>query len=171
MASDRAALEAFFETNDIPTQGQYQELIVSVPNIVDDYGSAPAFTRFIRLPFTAPEVRDLNGTPQDLVPAPGAGFFIDAISVNVKLNFVAPVFSSNPTLQFRFPSGNASGLQVPGILNSTGNVFRQGNFITFFVANTIQVVENEALQLFTSSNIAAGGSDIVVYVMYRIVVV
>ena len=171
MALSRDDIKAFFELNDVPTSTQYDAFIDGAPNIHDDYGDAPAFTRFVRLPFTAAETRNLNSSPQTIVVAPVAGFFTESISASVKLNFVGPVFSSNQTLQFRFPSANTAQLQVPNILNATVSVFRRANMVTFFGADTIQVVEAEALELFTADDIVSGGSDIVVYLMFRMVAV
>ena len=169
MASDRAALEAFFETSDVPTEGQYTELITSVPNIVDDYGSAPAFTRFVKVSLPAAQARNLNSTPQTLVAAPGAGFAIEAIATSIRLNFTAPVFTVNSVLNFTHASATLAQVIISGIFNSTISVFRRGNMPTFLIVDVIQVVEDEALILETSADSAAGGSSLDIYVMYRII--
>lgn len=167
--SDRATLKGFFETNDFPTQGQFEDFIDQVPNIPDDYDSKPVFTRFIKASFTAAEVRALFTTPQSLVAAPGAGFAIEVSTASVRLNFTAPVFATNPALMFTHTSANSAQMQVPSILNATVSVFRRANFVTFFFGDVIEVVEDEALLLATASDIVTGGSSLDVYVAYRII--
>ena len=169
MASDRAALEAFFETNDIHTEGQYKELIDSVPNIVDDYGDKPAFTRFVKLSLTDAEVRSLSSSPQTLVAAPGAGFAVEALSNSNRLNFTAPVFASNQPVQIQTVGSTLPQLINTNILLSTVNAFQRGNQFTAFGFNEILIVENQPLEVNIPLDIATGGSSLDVYVMYRII--
>jgi len=69
---DRAALKAFFETGDKPTEAQFGDLIDSSTNIVDSVGY-----QFIKFSLTEPEVKALQtangGFGFLLFAAPGAG--------------------------------------------------------------------------------------------------
>ena len=169
MASDRAALEAFFETNDIPTEGQYKELIVSVPNIVDDYGSKPAFTRFIKVSIAAPAVRTLASSPVTLVAAPGAGFAIEVISNSNRLNFTAPVFATNQPIQIQTDTATLPQFINLNILLSTVSTFQRGLQFTTFGFDQILLVANKPLEVNIPFDLASGGSSLDVYVMYRII--
>lgn len=169
MASDRAALEAFFETNDIPTEGQYKELIDSVPNIVDDYASAPAFTRFVKVSIAAPAVRTLASSPVTLVAAPGAGFAVEVLSASTRLNFVAPVFATNQPLQFSTDTATLPQLINTNILLSTVSTFQRANQFTAFGFDEILLVANKLVNVNIPFDLASGGSSLDVYVMYRII--
>ena len=39
----RSQLKAYLETNDVPTQAQYSDVIDSVPNLTDDNYTLPTF--------------------------------------------------------------------------------------------------------------------------------
>jgi len=169
MASDRAALEAFFETFDIPTEGQYTELIASVPNIVDDYASSPAFDISTKTSITAIEARVLSSTPKTLVSAGGAGTIIALKFCAIRLNFVAPVFGSNQPFNFGNPSGTLPQSSVTSVALSTANAFRVCIPFPGFLINEIQFVDNEDLELSTFADLVTGGSSLDVYTVHNII--
>jgi len=169
VASDRATLKAFFETGDFPSEGQYADFIDSAPNIDDDYNSSPAFDVFTKTSLTAAQARNLSSTPQTLVSAGGAGKLIALKWAAVRLNFTAPVFALNSTLNFTFPSANLAQMILTGIFNSTVSTFRNTRFPTFFLVDQTSLVENEDLILETSADSAAGGSSLDVFTIHNLV--
>ncbi len=169
MASDRATLKSFFELNDVPTEGQYADFIDSAPNIVDDYGSAPAFTRALKISIAAPDVLTLASSPVTLVPAPGAGFAVEVIRAPVRINFVAPVFATNQPLLFTTDTATIPQFNTTNILNSTFSLIRVGTVFTSFLVDQVQLIDDKALRVETPFDIASGGSSIDIYLLFRII--
>jgi len=165
---DRATLKTFYETFDKPTQGQFADWLDSVPNIVDDYNSAPVFVQRAKIDIPAAAVRTLNSSPVTIVPAPGANKAVEVVSASVQLFFTAPVYATNPALDLTHTGANFAQVFAPSVLNATGSIFRRFSYPTFFIADLIQVVTNQALILKTSADIVTGGSAIRVYCAFRI---
>jgi len=102
---NRATLKTYFETGDKPTQGQFENLIDSVPNLVDD--GVPSTTRF----FEYANVQPIDNTPQQLgstyvlpaatLAAAGNAMLISAwglITSNVNIKRVGIVFDAQPQM-------------------------------------------------------------------------
>jgi len=167
--SDRATLKSFFETNDIPTQGQYEDFIDSVPNIPDDYASSPAFDISTKTVISVAQTRVLSSTPQTLVSAGGAGTVIGVKFCAVRLNFGAPVAGSNQVLNVGNPSATIPQVSISSIMLATVNVFRVCINFTTFLQDQTQFVDNEDLELSTFADLVTGGSSLDVYTVHNII--
>lgn len=170
MASDRAALEAFFETNDIPTQGQYTEFITSVPNIVDDYKSVPLFTLQSDIIVPSADVLTSFTTPVDIVPDPGASLTIIPFDIAVLIAFNTTAYATNTNIRIRSKTKTINIFDSNLILGSTVTTFR--SLMKSFVAgaNVDQFASNQPLQFQTiTGNPTAGDSDLRFFVSYFLV--
>ncbi len=169
MASNRADLEAFFETNDVPTEGQYKELITSVPNIVDDYGNAPQFTRAARITILSAEVLTLFSSPVTLVAAPGANLAISPIDVSVRYIFNGIAYTGNTTPQVITNTANAISFSFSDLLEDTATTTKKLNPAFLFGTNVNQCPPNEPLLFRTGgSDPLTGDGDLIVFVTYLI---
>ena len=169
MASDRAALKAFFETGDVPTEGQYEELIDSVPNIVNDYGNAPQFTRLADVTVLSADILTSNSTPVTLIAAPGAGK--TAVPIRAEVQFISNgiAYTTNTNIEIRSPGSNTSMLNSALILSSSSTNFRR-MFGTFLIAGVVnQFISNAVVQFRTGTgDPLVGNGDLRFFVTYYI---
>lgn len=123
---DRAALKAFFESNDIPTQAEFGDFIDSVPNFVSDSISE---TKQVSVPISSAQILALAITPVVIIPAQGANTVIipSFCTIQYKFNVIAYIsdsvmFISSPLLVNFFSS-------PPGILNQPASLTKQLNWL------------------------------------------
>ena len=104
---DRATLEAFFETNDFPSQAQFLDLIDSTVNIVDD--SPPlTFSKSV----SDADILAYNTTPIIVIPAQGANTIVRPIVIQSKLTFVTTAFTVPPFSKVEYHETNLAGTLI-----------------------------------------------------------
>ena len=115
------------------------------------------------------EILQLNSTPKELVPAPGAGKMIVLLNAAVRLTFGSSVYTTNITLNIQTAGANYEQSQFFNALGWGSDTFVVRSNSSG-VAGNIALAENQALQaVVPSGNPAAGDSDIDVYIQYAIV--
>lgn len=169
MASTRAALKAFFETGDVPTEAQYEDFIDSVPNIVDDYGNSPAFLREETLGITSAQVLALNSTPLQFLAAPGANLAIFIQHMQVEVIFNTTAYATNTGVTLISDSAITLQKSVSTVLAVSGSAILRDNVLPFYAPTSRQIIANDAINVqVLIGNPTAGDSDIVVTAQYTI---
>lgn len=107
------------------------------------------------------EIIALNGTPKQLVAAPGAGKILVPVSVAYKFTFGSVAYTTNLNLRLRM---GFTLTQNAGILGLSGNAYAMqplaGGVVSADVSNT-------AINLdVATGNPAAGDGTLIVYVSY-----
>jgi hypothetical protein len=119
------------------------------------------------------DVLTLNGTPIELVAAPGSGKVIELISWATRLVFVSAAYDTNTELELKTDTADQSQGSDIGILLSTVTRTIKGGFNVSgapWTAAHTQSIENKALQVTVKSgNPGTGDSDITIYATYRII--
>lgn len=153
--------ESFFESPDMKTAAES-------PQIVDE-------TRLIRrvTTITSTQVRTLNATPVSVVPAPGAGFFVEVDSVRVMLDYNSAAYDgvagSGEDLSFKYT--NASGAKVTGDIAGSGFGDATSDQQRLVRGVAVTPVSNAAIVAHILSAewyAAAGNSPLLVEVFYRV---
>lgn len=163
----RAALEAFFETNDFPTQSEFADLIDSFLNFTDD-GSQILETDNITI-LTA-DVLTLNATPVEVIPNPGPAIGIDIISAFAALPFNSIPYATNTNLHLTYDITFNHIMEIPGFLAWTNTI--QIPFVKFQPAGPagFQMANNKSVKAFVpGGNPTAGNSPILIFAAYRLV--
>lgn len=113
----------------------------------------------------------LNGTPVQIVAAPGSGKMIEVISVSNKIIFNSIAWDTNTTLRIIINTAQAAQITDADILRSTGSRIIRGSMgIAGLSTTDTQIVENQALMIdVITGNPANGDSDIIYYVTYQII--
>lgn len=118
-------------------------------------------------------VLTLNGTPLEIVAAPGAGYAIQLVAASFKLTYNSIAYATNTDLQLIADTATIAQVKTSsGAINGTvtqhiilGEVPSPGTTDT-------QIIENKSLKVqVPTGNPTAGNSDIKVYVLYRIITV
>lgn len=171
-AQTRAALKAFFETGDIPTEAQFADLIDSEPNIVDDLASSPANIIQVTKTISAAQILLLNGTPIEIIPAPAAGEFIEVLSASVNLQFNTTAYGVTTDIWLQCPGSVTPIMQGDNVLNASVAIIKP-------LLRTIVVIADEDVELIATkveifaptANPTLGDSPMKIYAAYRIVTV
>jgi len=167
--SDRAALKLFFETNDIPSEGQYADFIDSVPNLPDDYGNAPQFTRSARITILSADVLTLFSSPVTLVAAPGANLAISPIDISVRFISNGTAYTGDTTVQVITNTANAISFSFSDLLEDTATTTKKLNPAFLFGTNVNQCPPDEPLLFRTGgSDPLTGDGDLIVFVTYLV---
>lgn len=113
---------------------------------------------------------DLNTTPVTVVPAPGAGLYINFISGHIFLDYASAAYDGTKTGSASFRYTNAAGDDASGDVPETG--FMDQTADTHFQVPPVvcNPVENAALVLASDNDwySAAGDSPVKYEVLYRI---
>lgn len=122
--------------------------------------------RYERVEITSAEILDLNSTPKELVPAPGAGKVLEFVSAVFHLKHGGTDYTGGADVIVQ----NETGTDLSGNL---ANTFIQSSADAYAILNALQAgvvnVVNEALDLYNSSTtFATGNGTLVVHVAYRI---
>lgn len=78
------------------------DLVTSKEGFADNYGNV---LKVAKVKLTAAQIKLLHTTPQTLVPAPGAGKFIQVYHIVGFLDFSTAVFTGGNALEFRETNG------------------------------------------------------------------
>lgn len=119
------------------------------------------------------QVLTLNGTPLDIVAAPGAGYAIEVISASFKLTYNSIAYATNTDFQIITDTATVAQRKVAsGAINGTVTQhIILGDFPSPTATDT-QIIENKSLKVqVPTGNPTAGNSGIKVYVLYRIITV
>ena len=168
----RAALKLFFQTGDTPTEAQFADDIDSSPNIVDDFGSAPANIRRVVVTIPTAQVLTLFTVPVLLIPAPGPGFFIEVISAFVNILFYTTVYATVSQLDIQVAGSVQPIFSTNRMLDATASLIRPQLRLTPFAADQTIMLANAAVLIATTGvDPTLGDSDVKVYATFRIVAV
>lgn len=119
-------------------------------------------------------VKTLNASPVEVVPAPGAGYYVEFVGAYVFLDYATTAYSapaSGADLAFKYTDG--SGDVVSGTLETTGFINASADALAIVgkvnaeaigVANAKIVLHN-----LSSTEYAAGDSPLKVRVLYRLI--
>lgn len=116
---------------------------------------------------TPAEVLDLNTTPIEIVPAPGAWKAIVVIQALASVDFDSAAYETNTTLQLLTDNATNAQFVNTNLLAATDDSIWLFESVT---SNTLQVVEDEPLEVTVATgDPATGDSPIKVKVFYCIV--
>lgn len=164
----RTALKAWFETGDIPTEAQFADLIDSIPNIKDDMDDAPANIQFIKKNIPTASVLTLNATPIEIVPAPGAGYFIEILNATFRIVFNTTPYATTNAINLQFPGSDLALYAHSNLLNSSKSLMKPFIKTTSFAVDIDIILENTKFEAIApGANPTAGDSDIDIYITYR----
>jgi len=134
---DRATLEAFFESGDFPTQAQFEDLIESMVNIVDD--SPPiTFSKSV----SSADILDYNGTPIVAIPAQGANTITRPIVIQSKLTFVTTAYTVPAFSKVEYHETNLAGTLIADHLAGYLTAVADRNEAAALVVNAQVLLEN-----------------------------
>lgn len=103
---------------------------------------------------TDAQIKLLNGTPIDLIPAPGAGLVNTPIAFFGTSDFAAGAYS-NPSIQFRYASDTTDIVTATtGVLNTTTK--KSQMFPILSLAIDTSAVLNKSIQISASVNPTGG---------------
>ena len=145
---------------------EYQLPFSSIKAMFGDIQSA-------ELSIPTASVLTLNGTPLEIVAAPGAGYAIELISGSYKLTYNSIAYATNTRLQLITDTADvAQGSSVSTALAATVTQMSDLNGITNPTGSQTKIIENKSLKVqVPTGNPTAGNSGIKVYVLYRIITV
>lgn len=122
--------------------------------------------RYKTIKITSLEILALNGTPKELVPAPGAGRAIEFVSAVLHLDYDTATYTGNGTLEIRTVTGEIVLSTVLGneFLHSDG-----ADKIGTIAPISGSLVFNDAIELYElTGECTVGDSPITVVVGYRV---
>lgn len=115
-------------------------------------------------------VLTLNGTPLQIVAAPGVANFIEVLSASFKSTFVSAAYATNTTLQVITDTATIAQFDMTTGLTFSVSTFKKMALVSAGTATATQLIANKALMVAVpTGNPTAGNSNITVYVTYRIV--
>jgi len=140
---------------------------------IDEYGN---ILRTSRIRLTSAQVRALNTTPQVLVPAPGAGKFIQLETVVFFLDYSGAVFTGANKLEVRETNGTGTSLLSAGgdiaaaTLNSAVDIVTE-NAANVYWAETTRILNAPLVAFVPVADPGGALSTSVVYLTatYRII--
>jgi len=145
-----------------------QDLVDSKVNVADA-GTQTVINQKVSL--TSANILTLNSAPFIILPAPGAGFYLDVLRVYYKFNFVTVEYNTNVSIQML--AGNGGTVAVTANTSVLGNVdskiIRPTQSIDAAFSSNVSDYENTPVFLFASSGNPVGGDcTLDVYVSYII---
>jgi len=116
-------------------------------------------------------VLTLNATPLEIVAAPGAGYAIECINASLFMTYNSAAYATNTTLQLITDTATVAQMQLSGaISNTVTRGYKIPELSSAAGTTSTQVIENKSLKVSVATgNPTAGDSDIVVYVLYRLI--
>jgi hypothetical protein len=152
----------------------YGTLVVKVGGVFRQYigGGTQLFldTKVARTALTATQTKALFTTPISLVPAPGAGKFIEVLAITATNTFGTIAYTGGNALEFRYTDG--SGTKVTADIASTFINLAAGvqtNSVTGVSGDTVRTANAAVVVRVPTGNPAAGDGIITFIVHYRIV--
>lgn len=110
-----------------------------------------------------------NTRPQELLPAPGPGYYYDIISLIGKVYFNTTAYATNTSLIISCEGADYNWMQNTTLLPSTTTrTIKNWNEITPMDGSLTQITDNSRLMLSTfMGNPTDGDSDIIINIVYR----
>lgn len=135
---------------------------------VDDAVAASISTATVSV--SSAEILAINTTPKVIISAPGAGKFIQVISIMGSLDFVSSAYATNFQLEFRYNATSASlAAAAWNIAQTEDKIFRfQLNSNTTGEANA-SIINQPVTLNESTGNPTTGDGTLKVYITYRIV--
>lgn len=132
---------------------------------------------YLDVSITAAEMKAIRATPKSLVAAPGAGKFLEFISLTLFLDYGTAVYviaAAGDDLRVRYIDG--AGVAASGIIETTGFLDQAGDMAIVALPDspptpkTKAQVENRALVLHNvgANEFTAGDSPVRAKVVYRV---
>ena len=125
-----------------------------------------------KVSLSVPQISVLNANPITLVAAPGAGKYIEVLSVTGNLNFNTTAYATNTTLNVRdatttnslFTDGAFAGTLLPAVANTLAHLEK----VT--LGSAIAITPNGAVDIMVpGGNPTAGDGTLDIYVTYKII--
>ena len=113
------------------------------------------------------DVLQLNTTPIEVIPAPGAGFAIRVLSAEMKMVYVSADYATNTSLVLIADTltEKQAGTNIGISQSAFSNIEIEVNS-----ESEVQIIDNKPINItIETGNPTAGDSDIKVYVSYRII--
>jgi Flp pilus assembly protein TadG len=117
---------------------------------------------------TSAQVLSLFTTPVVLVPAPGANYYIDVISVVVTLNYNSVAYAGANALQISYTNGAGAAATTSNVSNAFLNAGVTAGFKTAGKDAVTPVAGAPLVASVLTANPTAGNSTLLVDVVYRI---
>lgn len=117
-------------------------------------------------------VLTLNATPLEIVAAPGAGYAIEVIAASGSMTYNSVAYATNGKVQLITDTATKPQTETAanGFLFGTATRIVKFPLSTPTAVGETQIIENKSLKVTVDSgNPTAGNSDIVVYVLYRLI--
>jgi hypothetical protein len=127
---------------------------------------------FIRVTITAAQMLALNATPITVIPAPGAGRFIEFIGGSVALDYNANAYSgiaAGEDLVLRYTNG--SGVIVSTTLETTGFLDQTADQVRTFkgiATDYVPAVNAPIVLHMTTGEITTGDSPLYLNLVFRV---
>lgn len=119
----------------------------------------------IKVSVSSAEILSLNTTPKELIPAPGAGKYIDIISAQFSLTYGTTDYSYSPSpsdVTLTYGTNQCSGRIS---LNASTTTFQ-----VIPIASVYDISTNTAVNFYCSTgNPTSGDSTVDIYLTYRVV--
>ena len=134
----------------------------------------PTLVQYREVTLTSAQVKALRATPIDLVPAPGAGKFLEFLGAVLKLDYGSNAFTEttdNLVIQYDGGQDASAAIEMTGFIDQTADMIAKVIPATI-AAVAAANVENDALELFNTGDgeiagNAANDSTLVVGISYR----
>lgn len=163
--SDKATLEAFFETNDFPTQAQFADWIDSYGNFIDDEAA-----QLSKVTVTEAQIKAWFTTEIPLIPAQGANTVVRILSIVAKNIFNTTAYTVPALTRLEVHETDLAGSLI-------------ANFQGTFVSSGVDVVEQTTLALpylvmledvpvvaaYTGGNPTLGDGEITIHTRFSVV--
>lgn len=122
------------------------------------------------LDITTAQVLALNGTPLEIVAAPGAGYAIAVIGASFKSTFNSVAYATNTNLMLITDTATSEQFNYSTGLAFTVSTHKQMVVKSAGAVGLTQLIENKALQVkVETGDPTAGNSGIKIYITYRII--
>lgn len=118
----------------------------------------------LRVTLTTAEVKALNSTPIEIIPAPGAGKLILGLVYCTYLDFNSAAYVGSPTMSIEYSGGASLVTIANNILLAVADYQDTGGLVTPKGAPVL----NTAVDISASADPTAGDSPLVVDIWYRI---
>ena len=151
----RTTLKGYFETGDVPTQAQFENLIDSSPNIADDYG-----VQFAEVELSAAQILNLNTSPVEIVAAPGAGKVIIPNKWVFYSIYGTSAYETNTTLTLVYEIAAKLAASYGSAIAQTNNLI--GNDVIGFGWLDTDII-NKPLSISVNSGNPTGGDGTLRY--------
>lgn len=146
--------------------------LTKIAEAFDDTRDASAIYS-AELDITTSQVLVLNGTPLEIVAAPGAGYAIEVDKASFKLTYNSIAYATNTDLEIITDTATIAQRKTSsGAINGTVTQHIIMGEIPSAGATDTQIIENKSLKVqVPTGNPTAGNSGIKIYITYRIITV